>query len=409
MQKQKWSGRLVRLSLSFLVFFVLMEIASSLLIHETADGQRIFGDLIRLKPYHMPIHATQKIIDSYLASDASLIIYDSQTGWVHRPHASDGLYRFNSDGLRANKEYSRVPDPSGVRIAVFGDSFIRGDEVGLEESWAYQLGGLLNDAAIRAEVLNFGVGGYGLDQAYLLWHKKGIHYNPDVVIVGLAAVGMLRLVNVMAPLNAVEVGIPFSKPRFILRNGRLELVNSPTLPPEQLVPALENFAESALAPYEGYYDPKDFQDHWWLKSDFVALISAIVASTRFERSGKFYQNDLNILPVNFGDDYFAREGEASQITFAILSRWQQEVEAQGGRFIVLHMPRDFDLRDADAGRPLAYEDLLVDIKERFETIDTLPSFQASGWDSSFFAPQGHYSAKGNRVVSEAVAAYLSDR
>ena len=40
----------------------------------------------------------------------------------------------------------------------------------------------LKDAGIRAEVLNFGVGAYGMDQAYLRWREQGKNFAPDIVI-----------------------------------------------------------------------------------------------------------------------------------------------------------------------------------------------------------------------------------
>jgi hypothetical protein len=62
--------------------------------------------------------------------------------------------------------------------SAFGDSFAHSDEVDDDKAWAYVLGVQLN-----CEVENFGVGGYGLDQAFL----KYLKYRPKgkIVIVGV--------------------------------------------------------------------------------------------------------------------------------------------------------------------------------------------------------------------------------
>ena len=80
-------------------------------------------------------------------------LYDSDLGW--------DSYR---DGKRSG--------PLGLTYAcgsAFGDSFTYGDEVGGNEAWAFLL-----SQKLGCEIENFGVNGYGLDQAYL----KYLKYRP---------------------------------------------------------------------------------------------------------------------------------------------------------------------------------------------------------------------------------------
>jgi lysophospholipase L1-like esterase len=87
----------------------------------------------------------------------------------------------NSYGMRW-REVNRVK-PAGVqRIALLGDSFAFGCwSSSIEKSFA----GVL-DAMVRTrhqEVLNFGVGGFGLDDMELLLHEEVGGFAPDYVVV----------------------------------------------------------------------------------------------------------------------------------------------------------------------------------------------------------------------------------
>jgi hypothetical protein len=77
--------------------------------------------------------------------------------------SKDGLYVSNSAGIRSNREYNLIAPPGVTRIVAFGDSFTHGDEVPNQETWEY----LLEQSRDEVEVMNFGVQGYGADQAYL--------------------------------------------------------------------------------------------------------------------------------------------------------------------------------------------------------------------------------------------------
>jgi hypothetical protein len=68
-----------------------------------------------------------------------------------------------------------------MRVAVFGDSFAFGSEAADDDTYAAVLGRELP----RAEVMNFGVPGYGPDQMLLRFREEGAAFHPDVVVLGL--------------------------------------------------------------------------------------------------------------------------------------------------------------------------------------------------------------------------------
>ena len=111
-------------------------------------------------------------------SPYSVFRLDPQLGYA--PAHNKKLYQFqnlNSQGLRADREYSLAPPEDKLRLAVFGDSFVFCDGELTQNTWAY----FLEHSVKNLEVMNFGVSGYGLGQSYLRYLKDGLKFKPDIV------------------------------------------------------------------------------------------------------------------------------------------------------------------------------------------------------------------------------------
>jgi lysophospholipase L1-like esterase len=398
--------RVALMLLAVLVSFGTLEIAvRQVLITETIDGQAIYAHRFWLLPHKLPVLRTEQILEQYFSrSDSSYVMYDPLLGWTLRPLATsdNGQYTTNAAGLRADREYTLDPPGEMVRIAVFGDSFTHGEQVNNGETWPDQLDAMLDEA----EVINFGVSGYGIDQAYLRWHHVGRSYQPDIVILGLVDADVFRVVNVMRPLYLYLTGIPFSKPRFVLGDdGELSLINSPAIAPETIVETLRSFPDSPLAPYEYFYKPADFEDHWYLQSRLVAALLTIRERTQIDGLGGLLSPEFDSSEHTHLDALLDPSDEAAQITLAILNTWASEVEAQGGQFIVVHLPRLYELerfRDSDT---LAFPALMDAIKARHTVIEDIDRFDALP-AGDYYIDGGHYSPTGNQVIAAAVADWL---
>jgi hypothetical protein len=101
--------------------------------------------------------------------------------WHHTPEV-DVQYRINGQGLRADRDYPFGKPPGTCRIAVFGDSFLFGLEVELKDTFGDRLEKRLQQRGIRAEVLNFAVGGFGTAEMLQTYEQFGRKFDPDVVI-----------------------------------------------------------------------------------------------------------------------------------------------------------------------------------------------------------------------------------
>jgi len=154
---------------------------------------------------------------------------DELTGSRLRP-AAEGWNReegevyvkINSRGLR-DREHA-LPKPPGVyRIAVLGDSFAEALQVGLEETFWWQLPPRLESCAFqpgkRIEAVNFGVSGYGTAQELLTLRHRTLEYAPDLVLLAFFPGNDVRN-------NSRALERENARPFFVLRDGALALDDS---------------------------------------------------------------------------------------------------------------------------------------------------------------------------------------
>lgn len=366
------------------VLALLLSEAAIRILGETDENGQFWLMGRRLQPYRLPLASVARTLDRYAGDDSSYLTYDPEVGWRPRGggRSADGLYVVNSAGVRSDREYPLTPPAGRLRIAIFGDSYTHGDQVTYPRTWGRQLEALLRARDIDAEVLNFGVGAYGMDQAYLRWRSQGRDYSPAVVVFGFTPIDIPRNLKIFRILHSRRTDIPFSKPRFVLENGGLRLVNSPTVPVERIVETLRDFATSPLAAHDDFYEPAKYADRWWLRSRLAAL-ALYVLEPRDRRSESC--RDL--------------DEEPARLTLAILDRFARDVEADGGRFLVAHLPPEAALRDHRRDGRFCYQDLLDEIARRHALIRTEDAFR--GELAPYFI--GHYSAAGNAAVAGAVA------
>jgi hypothetical protein len=122
----------------------------------------------------------------------TVYVPDWERGYALLPGA-EGWWRsegeayihINSQGLRDHDH--TLAKPTGVyRIAILGDSFAEALQVPLEQTFWHLLETQLNDQGCvgdkTAEVINFGVGGYGTGQQLLTLRQQVWPYQPDLVL-----------------------------------------------------------------------------------------------------------------------------------------------------------------------------------------------------------------------------------
>lgn len=118
--------------------------------------------------------------------------FDSELGWVRKPgttgieqtESGPKTYVIDTQGCRTNPGCENSPPVA----AVFGDSFAFCRLVADDETWPYYL-----SRATGTNVLNFGVGNYGLDQAILRLERELPSLDSQVILMAVVPETMARI------------------------------------------------------------------------------------------------------------------------------------------------------------------------------------------------------------------------
>jgi hypothetical protein len=194
----------------------------------------------------------------------------------------------------------------------------------------------------------------------------------------------MRNLNLFRSIYNPGTGVPLSKPRFVLSDGELQPVNSPAVPPEQLVETLAAFDEFPHAEDEFYYD-EAYRETWWLKSRLVALIVAVLGPD-VERGNELRDNP----------EFYAMGGETAELAVAIVRAFEEDVRLHGAEFIIVTLPDVDDLRDIHRGDDILYAGLLSYLDSNYRvahTEDVVPR-------EEFRRFKGHYDGQGNGYVAQ---------
>lgn len=374
------------------VIFVLVcsELAVRVLVQRTPEGDTINGMLLLPKNW-------ERMRDHYLAvwrkasgdhqegmlSDGSYVVYDPDLGWSIGPNrrSANGLYFSNAQGLRAPRTGGSVPWSSATPwIAALGDSFTFGEEVAYEDTWVAQLAKLFEG---RVAVANFGVGGYGIDQAYLRYLRDARPRHPSVAMLSFISNNLFRSMIVYTFLNFPEWENPFSKPRLLVAEEGLRLVNVPTIPPAAI------FSKSAISdlPYLSYdmgYTPFEWRREWYHTS-YVARFLL----TRFPRW----------TPLNAN----ASEEAVFSLNERVLRAFIEQTTESGTIPVIAYFPTAGDFHPQ---RPNLTGKRFLQ-RTGIPYLDPTPCLLQIP-DSERFMPGGHYSPRGNAAVAQCLAQGLRD-
>ena len=322
--------------------------------------------------------------------------FDAELGWRYAPGFLSERHQISVQGLRGTVVYAEAPPPHLFRIAAFGDSFIYGNEVDTPDSWPVYL----ERELARTEILNFGVGGYGTDQAWLRYQKEGRRFKPRLVLIGFVPDDIRRNVNVYRRFLS-DHELPLFKPRFESSDGEdLRLLPNPLKDVNEYRRFLEDPA--AVLPYgqhDFWFEPAIYRDPFYDYSAAVRLGTDLW--TRFYR--KFL--DPNRL-VTLG--LLNTDSEAFRLECRLLQSFAADVRRDGAAPVVLLFPDRNTLDTVARGRPAVYLPLGDHLRARqIPCLDLAEAFIAGpGNDPArWFLEGGHYSPAGNRRV----AAWLSKK
>ena len=345
----------------------------------------------------LPAPVLEKL-DSLIAGESTYLQHDPALGWSPRPNGSTKLYQANGQGLRGDREVSIRTDPGVVRIAAFGDSFTHGDDVNNASTWEAQLEPMLKSA----QVLNFGVPAYGVDQAYLRYMEDGKSFRPNVVLIGVMTENLYRGINVWRPYYKTSYDFPLTKPRFKLVEGRLVLVPNPLAN----LKACERLRDdpASLLPQIAENDSLFSMQYAACDFDFFPTI----------RLGKMLNRKRTLADLSPVDatGRFKTEHEAFAVLTATLTAFVAAVREEQANVMVLLFPNEVLPSGSQQSQP--YEPLKDWLDEAgigyMDLQDGFDRYRADLRDEELFVGQfNHYSPAGNGLVAQALRDQLTER
>jgi hypothetical protein len=330
--------------------------------------------------------------------EEGLTRFDRELGWC--PVAGRGTpvgvapsYHYNSIGARSLREYSPAPPAGVARLACFGDSFTHCEEVSDADAWPAQL----EELDPRFEVLNFGVGSYGTDQALLRLRREGLH-AAQVACMGFLVENIGRNVNRYRPFYWPPSPSCVAKPRFVLRGEQLELVPVPYATRAELLAAVrDGRVRDDFAEHEHWIAETRWA--WAAPSAFVRFAAGWFAYRRRE-------------PASL---YRDPEGEPYRVTLELLTAFAREARERGAReALVIVFPARRELQSVAGGAAPSWAPLLGDLAERgIAVLDLTPALleawsaapDRAGRDALFSG--GHYSRAGNAIIAGTLRDWLA--
>lgn len=324
-----------------------------------------------------------------------LAIRENTLGWPNPD-------RFGHDSLH---DYigSRItpsfidPSQSKTWVSLYGDSFTWCDHVDHEHAWGNVLSNML-----QVRVSNYGVSGYGSDQAFLRFlHNTGD--EAKIVFLNHLSENIIRNINQYRQLLYAGEGLGF-KPRFIIqRNGNLELIPTPSFS-ETEYPDVVHDPGSHL-PYEYFIPngPSGIQE-----LSFPYIWTLLKCSRNFHIRAKLHQ-------VPWYAEFYDADhpSQALNVTIGILKQFHEEALARGKTPIITVIPDKPDLIFFRKNGRWPYQSLIDGLKN--QSIEVLNFGEGImrhlGVDDvqTLFNTSSHFNEKGNRILASIAFEYLRER
>lgn len=393
MIKTHFSLRLLLIVTSLLIACVISEIFLRFYGQTNKYGEFFIRGLI-CPSYEYTSRNLSSRLKPQLTGHGSFVQYDPHLGWDPKNVTSkNGLYSFNQDGIRThstNVVIPTEPKPEVLRIAVFGDSFTMGEDVIFENTWDSFLTYALGAHGISTETINFGFRAFGIDQAFLRWELTGKKIHPRVVILGLQLENIYRNGNLIRAFY-VPVGLPLSKPRFILEDKKLKLINVPPPRPEEIENIIEDFSSWPYSKFELWYDSAVYNGRVFFKSRLISFVYA------------WFQEKIGKTRL--------RQDQLIDLSLEIILKFKQSVEETGAKFYVVYLPVKHELVPMLSGHQ-AEEQRLVDLlkKAGVDVID--PSQQLLDQIKKTTLMEVipyHYTPSTNKIIAQTIAARMTEQ
>jgi hypothetical protein len=399
-------------TVSLAIFLIIFELALRALVNPTENAYGVlFGQ--RLPPLDIVpwsrVRSTEEVLAQrkqwadrlvvdgkriYFDDLGSIMREDPEIGYVPEENltSSNNWYLTNSLGARARKDFTREVPTGKKRVLLFGDSFTAGFHLPQDETWAHYL----DTRSENLEVVNFGVSGYGMGQAYMRYRQVKDRLQSHYVFLMIVPTSdLFRDINTIRSMGNKHWDSHKTNARFILEKGKLKLIPSPYKTINEMISENQNGLSDTLAThlenYESYYYPPVYQNN-----------NSLIEGSMFY---KLLLLGLNDNHKNSLKRVLMKPGsEAMRINRQIFSEMSQEINSAGAKLVVIVLPRRPDIRKYNSrpgfhrqwNKMVDYfrsdEFLMWNLMDEFQYVDS--KYLDGAYDNS------HYGPKAGRRIAE---------
>ena len=283
--------------------------------------------------------------------------------------------------------------PTGrAEVSIYGDGFAMCRDVQDHETFAWNLGELSG-----TRISNYGVGGYGLDQALLLMEREYSQDPSDAVVLAVTSITMARCVSVYRHYIKPDEILAI-KPRFRLgeSDDGLHLVKYPIAKMEQLL---------SLSEYREHFRANDEHYGLWRKSridyyirQLPKKVAARVGIGPNPSPYKTFEYEVS----------FWKSHEA--LFLGMMAFYQQLADRHGFKpvFFLQHPKRSLEYLTGKAAEQLPWTSAMARAMEQFPGITFLyeADIFAERDDIEALYTRSHHSPKANRMIADYLNTYI---
>ena len=342
--------------------------------------------------------------------------YDSELGWVRKPntsgqeskgsfgaltgHKEQTSFTINEVGARKNPGHENLPKV----ISTYGDSFSFCRQVNDDQTWQWYLSRLT-----QTNILNFGVGNYGLDQAYLRLKREYDGNKTDMVILGVVPETIVRILSVYR--HYFEYGNTFAfKPKFILEGNKFRLLSNP-MDKEEKYFHLEKYI-TQIQDNDYFYNAKFKKDMLFfpyslsmLRNPFrnIPIVFSLIVRKIYRYMNKHFDRPWEIV-LEENRKYCMRlytQKFALDLMISILREFSKFGKEKGFIPVFLLLPYQQDIEHLREKGKSYYANLTQQASDILMTIDMAPFFldmQESIYTNDFYG--GHPNPLGNEMIAK---------
>ncbi len=339
--------------------------------------------------------------------------FDHKLGWKQKLDSSGFLKK--SKRLNTSEHYRNLTNKNKIKlIASFGDSYVFSNHMNDKNTWEEQM-----SKKKKFNVLNYGVGNYGLDQAILKYENINLPKAIKIVIMGFVPETITRIQTSWK--HYTEFGnINGFKPRFDLVRNKLVLrpnpINSKTKPNEirKIILKLkktERFYKDRFVKYKFQFPYmvtffRNFKFNlkilsYLLISDIVKIIKNDKIIKKIENS-KFY----SVIERNVKEaHYLYTETHSKKLLSKLIAKFEKIAYKKGHLplIVIFPQPQDINLKSSTL-----YKNFFKDLSKNKDILDLSNYFTKENYTKYYLNDKygGHLNKNGNIYVGKIITKHL---